>query len=67
MAALLANELVIKKIRGKCSVNVLTGPVFDVPPKFAGAKVIYAAANRMGGRVAREGISFKQTPYALDV
>ena len=47
--------------------NVLTGPVFDVLPKFAGPKVIYAAANRMGARAAREGISFKQTPYALDV
>ncbi len=47
--------------------NVLTGPVFDVLPKFAGPKVIYAAANRMGGRAAREGISFKQTPYALEV
>lgn len=47
--------------------NVLTGPVFDVLPKFAGPKVIYAAANRMGGRAAREGITFKQTPYALDV
>ena len=47
--------------------NVLTGPVFDVLPKFAGPKVIYAAANRMGARAAREGISFKQTPYALEV
>lgn len=47
--------------------NVLTGPVFDVPPKFTGPKVIYAAANRMGGRAAREGITFKQTPYALEV
>jgi site-specific DNA-methyltransferase (adenine-specific)/adenine-specific DNA-methyltransferase len=47
--------------------NVLTGPVFDVLPKFSGAKVIYAAANRMGGRAAREGITFKQTPYALEV
>jgi site-specific DNA-methyltransferase (adenine-specific)/adenine-specific DNA-methyltransferase len=47
--------------------NVLTGPVFDVLPKFSGPKVIYAAANRMGGRTAREGITFKQTPYALDV
>jgi adenine-specific DNA-methyltransferase len=47
--------------------NALTGPVFDVLPKFAGPKVIYAAANRMGGRAAREGISFKQTPYALEV
>lgn len=47
--------------------NVLTGPVFDVLPKFAGPKVIYAAANRMGARAAREGITFKQTPYALGV
>ncbi len=47
--------------------NVLTGPVFDVLPTFAGPKVIYAAANRMGARAAREGITFKQTPYALEV
>ncbi len=47
--------------------NVLTGPVFDVLPKFAGPKVIYAGANRMGGRAAREGVTFKQTPYALEV
>ncbi|WP_028917738.1 site-specific DNA-methyltransferase [Pseudoxanthomonas sp. J35] len=47
--------------------NVLTGPVFDVLPKFPGPKVIYAAANRMGARAAREGITFKQTPYALEV
>jgi site-specific DNA-methyltransferase (adenine-specific)/adenine-specific DNA-methyltransferase len=47
--------------------NVLTGPVFEVLPKFAGPKVIYAAANRMGSRTAREGITFKQTPYALEV
>lgn len=47
--------------------NVLAGPVFDVLPKFAGPKVIYAAANRMGARTAREGITFKQTPYALEV
>lgn len=46
--------------------NVLTGPVFDVLPKFDGPKVIYAAANRMGARAAREGITFKQTPYALE-
>jgi adenine-specific DNA-methyltransferase len=45
----------------------LTGPVFDVLPKFDGPKVIYAAANRMGARAAREGISFRQTPYALDI
>ena len=47
--------------------NVLTGPVFDLLPKFAGPKVIYAAANRLGTRTMREGITFKQTPYALDV
>lgn len=47
--------------------NVLTGPVFDLLPRFAGPKVIYAAANRMGARLMREGITFKQTPYALEV
>jgi len=47
--------------------NVLTGPVFDLLPRFDGPKVIYAAANRMGARTAREGIVFKQTPYALEV
>ena len=47
--------------------NVLTGPVFDVLPKFSGPKVIYAAANRMGARAALYVIIFKQTPYALEV
>jgi len=47
--------------------NVLTGPVYDMLPAFDGPKVIYAAANRMGGRTARENITFKQTPYALEV
>ncbi len=47
--------------------NVLTGPVFDALPKFTGPKVIYAAANRMGVRARREGVTFKQTPYALEV
>ena len=47
--------------------NVLTGPVFAILPKFAGPKVIYAAANRLGARTMREGITFKQTPYALEV
>ena len=47
--------------------NVLTGPVLDELPQFAGPKVIYAAANRLGTRTARECITFKQTPYALDV
>lgn len=47
--------------------NVLTGAVLEVLPKFAGPKVIYAAANRLGSRTAREGITFKQTPYALEI
>lgn len=47
--------------------NVLSSQVFDVLPKYSGPKVIYAAANRMGARTAREGITFKQTPYALEV
>jgi site-specific DNA-methyltransferase (adenine-specific)/adenine-specific DNA-methyltransferase len=48
--------------------NVLTGPVLDALPAFAGPKVIYAAAGRLGAaRLRRDGITFKQTPYALDV
>ncbi len=47
--------------------NVLTTAIFEILPKFSGTKVIYAAANRMGGRAAREGVTFKQTPYALEV
>lgn len=47
--------------------NVLTPQVFKLLPTFAGPKVIYAAADRMGVRAAREGITCKQTPYALEV
>jgi site-specific DNA-methyltransferase (adenine-specific)/adenine-specific DNA-methyltransferase len=47
--------------------NVLTPAVLALLPPFDGPKVIYAAANRLGARAAREGIVFKQTPYALDV
>ncbi|MFW9596090.1 MAG: site-specific DNA-methyltransferase [Macromonas sp.] len=47
--------------------NVLTPQVFKMLPTFAGPKVIYAAADRMGARAAREGITFKQTPYALEI
>jgi site-specific DNA-methyltransferase (adenine-specific)/adenine-specific DNA-methyltransferase len=47
--------------------NVLTSAVLDRLPRFEGHKVIYAAANRLGSRAAREGITFKQTPYALEV
>jgi DNA modification methylase len=47
--------------------NVLTAPVLSVLPPHKGPKVIYAAANRLGGpRLQRERIVFKQTPYALD-
>jgi site-specific DNA-methyltransferase (adenine-specific)/adenine-specific DNA-methyltransferase len=48
--------------------NVLTAPVLAVLPPHDGPKVIYAAANRLGTpRLQRERITFKQTPYALDV
>ena len=48
--------------------NVLTGVVLDKLPKHDGPRVIYAAACRLGApRLNREGIVFKQTPYALDV
>jgi site-specific DNA-methyltransferase (adenine-specific)/adenine-specific DNA-methyltransferase len=48
--------------------NVLTGPIYDILPRFDGAKVIYAAACRLGApRLAREQIVFKQTPYSLEV
>lgn len=47
--------------------NVLTSQVYGVLPKFDGAKVIYAAANRLGAKAKRENITFKQTPYELEV
>ena len=47
--------------------NVLTSAVLDRLPRFGGPKVIYAAASRLGNRAGREGITFKQTPYALEV
>ncbi|MDC4567458.1 site-specific DNA-methyltransferase, partial [Acinetobacter baumannii] len=47
--------------------NILTKKVLDVLPKFDGAKVIYAAANRLGLKAKRNNIVFKQTPYALEV
>ena len=48
--------------------NVLTQKVLDILPKHDGAKVIFAAANRLGApKLAREQNVFKQTPYALDV
>ena len=47
--------------------NVLTSAVLDRLPRFGGPKVIYAAASRLGSHAGREGITFKQTPYALEV
>ena len=41
--------------------------VLDSLPRHKGHKVIYAAANRLGARAGRESITFKQTPYALEV
>ena len=58
----------ILKDRSVAGGNVLTGPVFSTLPASPGPKVIYAAACRLGAaRLAREGIVFKQTPYALDM
>ncbi len=48
--------------------NVLTGPVLAELPNHDGPKVIYAAACRMGrARLEKEQITFKQTPYDLQV
>ena len=48
--------------------NSLTATVLDLLPAHEGPRVIYAAACRLGEpRLQREGIVFKQTPYALDV
>lgn len=54
-----------RKINGG---NVLTGLVLSRLPPHDGAKVIYTAANKLvAPRCQRENITFKQTPYALDV
>ena len=48
--------------------NVLTSSVLEALPLHDGLRVIYAAACRLGvPHLNREGIVFKQTPYALDV
>jgi len=48
--------------------NVLTGPVLTSLPSHEGLKVIFAAANKLGTpRCQREQITFKQTPYALEL
>jgi adenine-specific DNA-methyltransferase len=58
----------ILKDRSVAGGNVLTGPVYQSLPRFDGPKVIYAAACRLGtARLGREGIVFKQTPYALEI
>jgi site-specific DNA-methyltransferase (adenine-specific)/adenine-specific DNA-methyltransferase len=58
----------ILKDKSAAGGNVLTGPVYVGLPIHAGPKVIYAAACRLGAsRLMRDGIVFKQTPYALEV
>jgi hypothetical protein len=58
----------ILKDRSIAGGNVLTGPVYDILPRHDGPKVVYAAATRLGPpRSTREGIVFKQTPYALEL
>jgi adenine-specific DNA-methyltransferase len=48
--------------------NVLTGPVISHLPPHDGPKVIYAAACRLGrARLEAEQITFKQTPYDLQI
>ncbi|MEX2524905.1 MAG: site-specific DNA-methyltransferase [Gammaproteobacteria bacterium] len=47
--------------------NVLTRPVYEALPPHDGPKVVYAAACRGSTWLKREGITFKQTPYALNV
>lgn len=48
--------------------NILTPTIFKLLPAFNGHKVIYATAKKGGASwLKREKISFKQTPYALDV
>ncbi|WP_394752116.1 site-specific DNA-methyltransferase [Crenothrix sp.] len=48
--------------------NVLTPTIFNLLPEFNGSKVIYAAAVKGGTNwLKQQLITFKQTPYALDV
>ena len=48
--------------------NILTQAVLDQLPPHDGPKVVYAAATRLGAAtLQREGIVFKQTPYAIEV
>ena len=57
----------ILKDRSEDGGNVLTAAVLASLPAFKGPKVIYAAAERLGARATREHVTFKQTPYALEV
>ena len=46
--------------------NVLTAATLELLPAHEGPKVVYAAGCRFSkGRMEREGITFKQTPYAI--
>jgi hypothetical protein len=46
--------------------NVLTSTTLDHLPAHGGPKVVYAAGCRFSKtRLEREGITFKQTPYAI--
>ena len=59
----------ILKDRSADGGNVLTAAVLaTLLPPHDGPKTVYAAACRLGAaRLAREGVVFKQTPYALAV
>ena len=59
----------ILKDRSADGGNVLTATVLaTLLPPHKGPKTVYAAACRLGAaRLAREGVTFKQTPYALAV
>ncbi|MDF1659399.1 MAG: site-specific DNA-methyltransferase [Verrucomicrobiales bacterium] len=48
--------------------NILTKPILDELPAHDGNRIIYAAASRLGeATLQRERITFKQTPYAIEV
>lgn len=48
--------------------NILTSKTLASLPRHSGPKVIYAAGSRMSNaRLKREGIIFKQTPYAIKI
>lgn len=58
----------ILKDRSPAGGNVLTASVLEILEPHDGPRVIYGAACRLGTpRMRREGIVFKQTPYALEV